>query len=49
MLDLVIDFEDEGKKSGVVLNYKYPVFSYVHKMDYVKLLNDKDLMEMFNY
>ena len=41
MLDLVIDFEDEGKKSGAVLNYKYPVFSYVYKMDHVKLLNDK--------
>ena len=47
MLDLVIDFADEGKKSGVVLNYKYPVFSYAYKMDHVKLLNDKDLMEMF--
>ena len=47
MLDLVIDFEDEGKKSGAVLTYKYSVFSYVHKMDHVKMLNDKDLMEMF--
>ena len=47
MLDLVIDFEDESKKSSAVVNDKYLVFSYVDKMDHVKLLNDNDLMEMF--
>lgn len=44
---MVIDLEDEGKKSGAVFNYEYPVSSYVYKMDHVKLLNDKNLMEMF--
>ncbi|KAL1811864.1 hypothetical protein ACET3Z_021929 [Daucus carota] len=48
MLDLVIEFEDEGKKSGAMLDYKYPVFSYVYNMKHVKLLNDNDLMSMFD-
>uniref|UniRef100_A0A175YFG6 Uncharacterized protein n=1 Tax=Daucus carota subsp. sativus TaxID=79200 RepID=A0A175YFG6_DAUCS len=48
MLDLVIEFEDEGKKSGAKLDYKYPVFSYVYNMKHVKLLNDNDLMSMFD-
>lgn len=47
MLDLVIEFEDEGKKYGAKFEYKYPIFSYVYKMDHVKLLNDNDLVKMF--
>ncbi|XP_074335991.1 uncharacterized protein LOC141673155 [Apium graveolens] len=48
MLDLVIEFEDEDKKSGAKLDYKYLEFSYVYNMKHVKLLNDNDLMKMFS-
>ena len=47
LLDLVVEFEDEAKKQGKKLDYHYPSFSYVYKMDHSNLITDKDLLRMF--
>lgn len=47
LLDLVVDYEEEGKKRGLRLDYHYPTFAYVFDMKHHYLITDKDLMLMF--
>ena len=48
MLDIVLDYEEEGKKQGLKLDYHFPTFYYPFKMETQPLLNDAHLIRMFS-
>ncbi|KAL1824963.1 hypothetical protein ACET3Z_011741 [Daucus carota] len=47
LLDIIVEYEELGKKQRLKLDYAYPTFDYVFMMKHHKLESDKDLMKMF--
>ncbi|XP_074340844.1 uncharacterized protein LOC141678425 isoform X2 [Apium graveolens] len=48
LLDLIVEYEEEGKKLGQKLNYSYPTFTYVFQQRHWKLEKDVELIKMFD-
>ena len=47
LLDIIVEYEDLGKKQRLRLDYAYPTFDYAFMMKHHMLESDKDLMKMF--
>ncbi|KAL1813081.1 hypothetical protein ACET3Z_023146 [Daucus carota] len=47
LLNIIVEYEELGKKQRLRLDYAYPTFDYAYMMKHHKLESDKDLMKMF--